>query len=109
MLNFSYVCTYDLLSKIPSLKDPSKSVKQEIDEFNAVPGNRTNAHSRLVAKGKAGPEIVDVSHMGLNAKERGDLLRIAAETESQLGSKRIDECFEKEFFETKFWFMWDTM
>jgi oleate hydratase len=47
--------------------------------------------------------------MGLNAKERGDLLRITAETESQLGFKRLDECFEKEFFETKFWFMWDTM
>jgi oleate hydratase len=108
MFNFSYVCTYDLLSKMPSLNDPSKSFKQEL-EFNAVPGNKTNAHSRLVAEGKAGPEIVDVSHMGLNAKERGDLLRIVAETESQLEFKRLDECFEKEFFETKFWFMWDTM
>lgn len=109
MLNFSYLCTYDLLSMIPSLSDPSKTVKQEIDQFNAVGENKTNAHARLVAKGETGPEIMDVTQIGLNAKERGDLLRIAAETEKQLGSKRIDECFQKEFFQTKFWFMWDTM
>jgi oleate hydratase len=109
MLNFSYLCTYDLLSKIPSLKDPSKSVKQEIDEFNAIPGNKTNAHARLVAKGATGPEIVDVSEMGLNAKERGELLRVAAEMEKHLGTKRINECFDEAFFKTKFWYMWDTM
>jgi len=109
MLNFSYLCTYDLLSKVPSLSGPAKTVKQEIDEFNAVPGNKTNAHARLIAKGDKGPEIVDVSHMGLNTKERADLLHIAAETEKLLGKKRIDECFTKEFFDTKFWYMWDTM
>ena len=106
MLNFSYLCTYDLLSKIPSLTDPKKSVKQEIDEFNAVEGNKTNAHARLVGKG---PEILNVKGMGLNTQQREDLLRVAAESEKSLGTRRIDECFGKEFFETKFWYMWDTM
>ncbi|PMD31477.1 67 kDa myosin-cross-reactive antigen family protein [Hyaloscypha variabilis F] len=109
MLNFSYLCTYDLLSKVPSLSHPKKTVKQEIDEFNAVPGNKTNAHARLIAKGEKGPEIVDVSQMGLNTRKRADLLHITAETEKLLGRKRIDECFTKEFFDTKFWYMWDTM
>jgi len=109
MLNFSYVCTYDLLSKIPSLSNPSKSVKQEIDEFNAVPGNKTNAHARLVSKGATGPEIADVSKMGLSPKDRVDLLRVAADTEKILGTKRIDECFDESFFKTNFWYMWDTM
>jgi oleate hydratase len=57
MLNFSYLCTYDLLSKVPSLTDPAKTVKQEIDEFNAVPGKKTNAHARLVANKTWGFEI----------------------------------------------------
>lgn len=109
MLNFSYLNTDHLLSKVPSLTDSKKTVKQEIDKFNAIPGNKTSAHARLVAKDEKGPKIVDVSRMGLNAKERGDLLRIAAETEKQLGSKRIDECFTKEFFTTEFWYMWATM
>jgi oleate hydratase len=97
MLNFSYLCTYDLLSKVPSLSDLSKTVKQEIDEFNAVPGNKTNAHASLIAKGENGPEIVDVSHMGLNTRERADLLHITAETEKLLGTKRIDECLPRSF------------
>jgi len=109
MLNFSYLCTYDLLSKVPSLSDPTKTVKQELDEFNAIPGNKTNANARLIAKGEKGPEIIDVKNMGLNTKERTDLLHVAAETEKLLGTKRIDECFTKEFFDTKFWYMWDTM
>jgi oleate hydratase len=111
MLNFSYLCTYDLLSKVPSLTDPKKSVKQEIDEFNAVEGNKTNAHARLVGKGvgDGGPEILNVKGMGLNTKQREDLLRVVAESEKSLGDMRINECFGQDFFETKFWYMWDTM
>jgi oleate hydratase len=109
MLNFSYLCTYELLSRVPSLSNPSKTVKQEIDEFNAIPGNKTSAHARLVSKGNSGPQIVDVSHMGLNMKERAELLHVAAESEHQLGTKRIDECFTPAFFETNFWYMWATM
>ncbi|KUJ23913.1 myosin-cross-reactive antigen [Mollisia scopiformis] len=109
MLNFSYLCTYDLLSKVPSLTDSKKSVKQEIDEFNAVPENKTDAHARLVATTEKGPEILNVKHMGLNAREREDLLLVAGSSEEVLGTKRIDECFGAEFFRTKFWYMWDTM
>ncbi|KAF4627074.1 hypothetical protein G7Y89_g11082 [Cudoniella acicularis] len=109
MLNFSYLCTYDLLSLIPSLSNPAKTVKQEIDEFNAAPENKTNAHARVIAKGEKGPEIVDVSKMGLSKKDREDLVYVAMETEKKLGDRRIDEFFEKSFFQTNFWFMWDTM
>jgi oleate hydratase len=105
MLNFSYLCTYDLLSIIPSLTDSTRTVKQEIDEFNAIPGNKTNSHARLVGKGEKGPEILDVKKMGLSWKDREDLLQLAGplQTESTLGEKRIDECFDKPFFQTKFW------
>lgn len=108
MLNFSYLCTYDLLSKVPSLTNEEKSIKQEIDEFNAVPGNKTHAHARLVASGKEGPQIMDVTKMGFHWKDREDLLKVAEASEKSLGTKRIDECFRKEFFETEFWFMWGT-
>jgi oleate hydratase len=109
MLNFSYLCLYDLLTNIPSLADPAKSVMQEINEFNAVPENQTHARARLVAKGAAGPEIVDVKQMGLKPRDRYDLVHTIMEAEDKIGTKRIDECFEKSFFQTKFWFMWATM
>ncbi|TVY53529.1 Oleate hydratase [Lachnellula cervina] len=31
------------------------------------------------------------------------------QSEKTLGAKRIDECFDKSFFQTKFWYMWDTI
>ena len=109
MLNFSYLCTYDLLSRIPSLSDFERTVKQEIDDFNDIPGNKTDAHARLVESGENGPHIIDVSRMGLNAQQRLDLIRHAAATDRHLGIKRIDECFDTGFFTTNFWFMWSTM
>jgi oleate hydratase len=109
MLNFSYLCLYELLATIPSLTNPAKSVMQEIQEFNSVPEKKTNAHARLVARGAVGPEIVDVKQMGLKPKDRHDLVRMTLEAEHRLGTKRINDCFEESFFKTKFWFMWATM
>lgn len=109
MLNFSYLCLYDLLSTIPSLTDPTKTVMHEIYEFNALPGNKTYARARLVAKGATGPEIVDVKRMGLTNRDRHDLVHMTMEAEHKLGTKRIDECFQQSFFQTKFWYMWATM
>jgi oleate hydratase len=109
MLNFSYFCLYDLLGTIPSLTDPAKTVMNEIKEFNALPENKTHARARLVAKGAIGPEIVDVKQMGLTARDRHDLVYMTIEAEHKLGTKQIDECFEKSFFQTKFWYMWATM
>jgi oleate hydratase len=102
MLNFTYVCTYDLFSFIPSLRDPGLTVLDEIEAFNAR--NPTRAASRLVEKGVA----TDVSSMGFSVRDRLDLLAISARSEESLGTKRIDECFAASFFETNFWFMWAT-
>jgi oleate hydratase len=102
MLNFTYVCTYDLFSFIPSLRDPKLTVLDEIRAFNAR--NPTHASSRLVARGVA----TDVSSMGFSARDRLDLLAMSARSEESLGTKQIDECFAPSFFETNFWFMWAT-
>jgi len=109
MLNFSYICLYDLLGRIPSLTNPAKTVMDEINEFNALPENKTHARARLVAQGEAGPEIVDVKQMGLTAQDRRNLVHMTVESEQKLGTKRIDECFQRSFFQTKFWYMWATM
>jgi oleate hydratase len=108
MLNFSYLCLYDLLEKVPSLSNPEKTLMQEIKEFNADPKNRTLAKARLIETTEAGPKIIDCNHMGLSPFDRYDLVRLTMETEKSLGKKRIDECFHPEFFKTKFWFMWAT-
>jgi oleate hydratase len=98
----AYTCLFDLLSFIPSLTTPDTSVKDEIHEFN----NRisTHSHSRLVKYGKK----IDASVMGLSNKDRIDLIAIMATSEDTLGSKRIEDVFERSFFKTNFWYMWCT-
>lgn len=109
MLNFSYLCLYDLLSTIPTLTNPGKTVMEEIHEFNQVSGNKTHANARIVAQGADGPEIVDVKKLGLSGKEKLDLVKMTLTSEKSLGTKKITDCFEPTFFHTNFWYMWSTM
>ena len=103
MLNFSYRCTYDLLSFIPSLTDPNRTVLSEIEDFNEQ--IKGNSMARLVENGKA----VDVTDMGFCNKDRLDLMEMLAISEEYLGTKTIADWFGPSFFETNFWFMWSTM
>lgn len=104
MLNTpAYTCTYDLLAFIPSLSNFGKTVLDEIIEFNQI--NKTYARSRLVKDGKH----VDVSSMGLNNRNRWDLIRLMLRSEDSLEDQQIDEYFSPDLFETPFWFMWATM
>ncbi|HTI94825.1 MAG TPA: oleate hydratase [Puia sp.] len=104
MLNFTYRCTYDLLSAIPSLSDPSISVYQEIIDFNNI--FKTYSRARLVDKDR---KIVNVSSPGLKEKDRIDLVGLIAKPEGFLGRKRIEDWFSPSFFRTNFWWMWSSM
>ena len=103
MLNFSYVCTYDLFSFIPSLTNPKITVLDEIRDFNDKV--KTHSLARVVEDGK----ILDVTSMGFSNQDRLDLVEMMAASEERLGNKRIDQWFGPSFFETNFWYMWDTM
>ncbi|KAH7393760.1 67 kDa myosin-cross-reactive antigen family protein [Cadophora sp. MPI-SDFR-AT-0126] len=109
LLNFSCVCLYDLLSIVPSLNDAAKTVKQDIDEFNAIPGNRTYSNARLIATDQDGPQIVVAKELGLRKKDTRDLLSIYRTSEKKLSNLKVTDCFEEEFFKTNFWCMWATM
>ena len=97
-----FVCTWDLLSVIPSLDDPAISVKEEIFAFNrqVVSGS----HSRLLKSG----EKIDVSSYGLSKHDIVDLLKLTMSSEKSLGNKSIEEWFSPEFFDTVYWFLWST-
>ena len=97
-----FVCTWDLLSKIPTLQNPDISVTQEIFEFNKKVVSCS--HSRLLRAGKK----MDVSSYGLGKRDIFDLLRLNTTPEVLLGAKKIDEWFAPEFFDTIFWQFWAT-
>ena len=98
-----FVCYWDLLSNVPSYDDPSISVKEESFEFNSR--YVSHAQARLLKDGK----VMDLSSFGLSLKDQADLLRLTFASEASLGNARIEDWFEKEFFETNYWYLWATM
>lgn len=99
----AYRCVWDLFSTIPSLSDPSMSVKDEIWAFNARV--KTSARARLI---DADRRILEAADYGFSVRDRADVFRLIATPEVLIGSKRIDELLNPHFFATHFWQMWRT-
>lgn len=98
-----YVCLWDLLASVPTLVDPSVSVKDEVWAFNRK--WPTEAKARLIDKNH---RIIDASELGFNARDRAELFRLLALPEHAIGARRIEDFFSEHFFETNFWCMWRT-
>lgn len=103
MFELQFRCTYDLLSSIPSLDDPSKSVTEDIFEAHEAFG--WDDVCRLVDENG---KIIDARSMGFSERDRVDLVKCLATPEHRLDGKAITDCFRSEFFTTNFWFMWCT-
>jgi oleate hydratase len=99
----AYVLTYELLSHIPSLDDPRKSVTQDTMEFwEEAPWDDK---ARLIENGK----ILDATSFGLDDEDRVALMKLMLREEDALGAKTIEQCFPPHFFQSNFWFMWCSM
>jgi oleate hydratase len=98
-----YVCLWNLLEAIPTLDDPAVSVRQEFLAFNIE--HPTNAKARIINGDRS---IADASALGLDGRDRADMMRLLAMPERLIGSRRINEFFDAGFFDTNFWCMWRT-
>ncbi|MFI2720131.1 oleate hydratase [Streptomyces collinus] len=101
MFEAEFRCTYDLLSTIPTLADPSVSVTQEI-----LAGHEECAWDDIARLVDGDGKIVDTTSMGFSERDRLELIRCLATPEGHLDGKRITDCFGEHFFTTNFWFMW---
>ncbi|MBG9793277.1 oleate hydratase [Paenibacillus dendritiformis] len=99
----TYENTWDLLSSIPSIDDPAKSVREEIVEFDTA--HPTHSNARLVNKRG---EVQDVTSMGFDMADRIAMSKLIMTPEEKLGTARIRDWFGPHFFETNFWYMWAT-
>jgi oleate hydratase len=102
MFEEKFNCTYDLLSFIPSISDADKTAKEELMEFHQEFFWHDKA--RLVANG----EIIDVSNLGFNERDRLDLIKLCATPEKLLEDRTIEEVFHPHFFDSNFWYIWCT-
>jgi oleate hydratase len=103
MFEIHFECTYDLLSSIPSLDDPSKSVTE--DTFAFHDDFAWDDHARLV---DAAGKVIDAHSMTFSERDRLELVKCVATPESRLDGKRISDLFHEDFFATNFWAMWCT-
>ncbi len=101
MFERNYRCTYDLLSFIPSISDPTKSVKEEIFDFSKA--HSWDDKARLVG---SGGRILDAHSYGLSRRDQWDMIKLALTPERALENKRTAAFFSPSFFETNFWSMW---
>jgi len=98
-----YECTWDLLSTIPSVDASGQTVREQTVAFN----KEVVAHSqaRLVDRNL---HKVDVTHLGFSMQDRLELVRLMQTPEETLGDDLITDWLSPPFFETNFWFMWQT-
>lgn len=103
MFEPNYVCMFDLLSFIPSIDDPTKSIKQDIVEY--AEAFHWNNKARLVDKdGK----ITDFRELGFNERDRLDMIALTATDESFYDDLKINDVFSEHFFQTNFWYIWQS-
>ena len=94
---------WDLFKTIPSIDDPSKSVRQEIVEFNSH--HHTHANARLINNNA---EVLDVMSMGFSLQDRLCIVKLISLSEAELGKRKISDWFSDHFFKTNFWYLWCT-
>jgi len=99
----AYQCTFGVMESIPSLSDPTISIRDEFRAFNKK--IQTLAKARLI--GSDG-DILESSKLGFNTQDRLALVDMVIKPEEYLGTKTVEECFPPSFFKTNFWYQWTT-
>lgn len=109
MLNYrTYVDLMDLLSRIPSATEPGMTAEEDTRDFDEK--HRTYDKARLLEGSKG---IIDGGKLGLNNEDRKlltKLIMMPDSEEEKLDNVTIIDYFKTSphFFETNFWFMWET-
>ncbi|TOY70898.1 oleate hydratase [Leuconostoc citreum] len=109
MLNYrTYVDLMDLLDRIPSMTEPNMTAAEDTRDFDAK--HPTFDKARLLQPGQG---ILNASKLGFNQADRKlltQLILMPDDEETKLDNVTIADYFadDPHFFETNFWFMWET-
>lgn len=109
MLNYrTYVDLMDLLDRIPSTTETGMTAAEDTRDFDAK--HPTFDKARLLQPGHG---ILNASKLGFNHLDRQlltQLILMPDKDETKLDNLTIAQYFENDshFFETNFWFMWET-
>lgn len=99
----TYENFWELLYTIPSIENPNVSVSEEILSFDHE--HPTHANARLIDKDAY---VLDVMSMGFTNQHRIAMGKLMVAPEQKLDGLKIRDWFDRAFFETNFWYMWQT-
>ncbi len=100
----AYNCTWDVLSAIPSLDAPNKSVKEEIFDYNKT--HVKDVQVRLIHANQSGDRV---EAMGVTRKDIMKIIKLIFISEKKIENRRIDSWFTSEFFTSNFWKVFSSM
>jgi oleate hydratase len=92
IFEWQYRCAMDLFAMVPSASDQSKSVKQEIAEFNERAGWYNK--SRLVDHGA---RILSSTHLALTIRQKVQFIKLLLTPEFLLDGKQFKDCVSPDF------------
>ncbi|KAL4779752.1 oleate hydratase [Aspergillus varians] len=95
-------CMDVLLSLVPSISDPNRTVRDEIIEFAKSLENQPT-QTRFLTRDGNGVVRVDGNKAELGLRERIGLFMLASKSEKALGRNRICDYFGEGFFRTGYW------
>lgn len=108
ILSRNYVCTNDLLSRIPSLNDSMRNIQEELVELENDKGLSKDYHTRVVVNQNHAIDVLNVKPLGLNFSDRARIKIMMLASKRSLMKTRIMDIFNEDFFHGKFWNMWAT-
>jgi oleate hydratase len=100
-----FECLWDLYRSIPSLEIEGASVLDEFYWLNKDHPNHS-LHRATIERGQDAKTGMDFT---LTSKARREIIDLVLALPEQLYDKRINEVFDKDFFDSNFWLYWRTM
>ncbi|KAJ6119962.1 67 kDa myosin-cross-reactive antigen family protein [Penicillium sp. IBT 18751x] len=107
ILSRNYICTNDLLSRVPSLEDSKRNIQEELleTENNQL---SDDYQTRVIVNKDHKMDILDGRRLGLSVSDRVRIKKMMLASKGSGMNKRIMDIFSEDFFHGKFWSMWAT-
>ncbi|OQD88272.1 hypothetical protein PENANT_c004G08600 [Penicillium antarcticum] len=107
ILSRNYICTNDLLSRIPSLNNSNTTIQEELLDLE---NDRLSDdfQTKVIVNEDHKMEILDGRRLGLGVSDRVRIKKMMLASEGSGMNKRIMDIFSADFFHGKFWSMWAT-
>ncbi|KAJ6000927.1 hypothetical protein N7481_001336 [Penicillium waksmanii] len=107
--SFNDVCLGKLLALVPSACGSGRTVKEDIEKLHDHEGCQDVPITHILAQEDDGPKRMEIGKLGLGLKDRMKLTMLMLRSEERLTRKRIDQLFNKPFFDSIFWIVFSTI